>query len=419
MRIAVIGSGIAGLVAGHRLGVCGHEITLFEKLPGIGMDAHAATLEIDGHTVRADVPSRMFNSGLWPRLTQLYRELGVETVAIDTSQSLCDAGRDCYLRSPNTLAPPDPATTWIREDMRGIWADAQRLRRQAFRPRLGMSRHLTLETWLAKRKFSSEFIDGLLFPTLASTVCTCSFQGLKNYPVHIVLETLRAMAGAAELRRTRSGTKDVVQRLTRSLHEVCLQTEVTFLRQDDQTVKLGSGRHDHSFDHVIVATQANTALEQFGWLTEQERMALESFDYETIPVVIHRDESLMPVDREVWSTFNMLPAPCHQTAMCTVWLNRFHHDWPETAPVFQTINAFASIEASSVLASIQLQRPVVNERSLNGQKRLRQLHRDPERRIWFCGSYAGTGTPLLESAVESADHIVSAIEALSQIATTR
>ncbi len=424
MRIGVIGSGMAGLVAGYRLAERGHEVTLFERSPEIGLDAHAAVIQVDGQSLRADVPSRMFNAGLWPRLTELYHELGVKTVPVDTSQSLSDADARCYLRLPDAMTPPDPETAWFRLDSRGMLDDARRLRKHGLRQRLSLwrSKHTTLQQWLDRRKFSREFVEGLLFPTLASTVCTCSFRSLANYPSHVILQTLGDMARGPGLRRSRFGTCDVADRLTTKFHEINLGRKVTWLGQDEQMAKVSCNRLGHGFDHVIVATQANTAMELVGHLSDAECRALGSFEYETIPVVIHRDRSLMPVDRESWSTFNMMPAPDSQTSMCTVWLNRFHHDWPEVQSVFQTINAFAEIEADQILASSQLQRPVVNQKSLRGREMIRQLHQDPARRIWFCGSYAGSGTPLLESAVESAISVTQAIEAQQarlQFAPTR
>jgi predicted NAD/FAD-binding protein len=39
---------------------------------------------------------------------------------------------------------------------------------------------------------------------------------------------------------------------------------------------------------------------------------------------------------------------------------------------------------------------------MQGLERLSRLHQQADRRIWFCGSYAAHGIPLLESAAKSA-----------------
>ncbi len=46
MRIAVIGAGVAGLVAAHRLAAAGHAVDVYERWPGLG--GQAATLDVGG-----------------------------------------------------------------------------------------------------------------------------------------------------------------------------------------------------------------------------------------------------------------------------------------------------------------------------------------------------------------------------------
>ena len=46
MRVAIIGAGVAGLAAGHRLSQSGHICDLYERWPGLG--GQAATLDVGG-----------------------------------------------------------------------------------------------------------------------------------------------------------------------------------------------------------------------------------------------------------------------------------------------------------------------------------------------------------------------------------
>ncbi|MEM9304101.1 MAG: FAD-dependent oxidoreductase, partial [Pseudomonadota bacterium] len=72
MRIAIIGSGIAGLSAAWRLSQ-DHEVTIFEKFGHLGMDAHSLDVRGEGGNARVDVPMRVFFDGFYPTLTALYR----------------------------------------------------------------------------------------------------------------------------------------------------------------------------------------------------------------------------------------------------------------------------------------------------------------------------------------------------------
>ena len=59
-------------------------------------------------------------------------------------------------------------------------------------------------------------------------------------------------------------------------------------------------------------------------------------------------------------------------------------------PVPPERSAFKSAKLEAVLDELQ---------------QLQALHAQPGRRLWFCGSYAQAGIPLLESAVRSADDV--------------
>jgi predicted NAD/FAD-binding protein len=138
-----------------------------------------------------------------------------------------------------------------------------------------------------------------------------------------------------------------------------------------------------------------------------------------VPVVVHTDRSFMPENEKDWSTFNfatnesteMESSP--ESSMCTVWMNRFHTNWPETTPVFQTIFPTRMPLESNCIHSVELQRPVVNSQTDELLKRLERLHQQADRRIWFVGSYAAAGVPLLESAVVSSLNVCKKIAQLS------
>ncbi len=77
--------------------------------------------------------------------------------------------------------------------------------------------------------------------------------------------------------------------------------------------------------------------------SSKELAMLNSFTYEDIEVVLHYDEHLMPVRKSDWSTFNFLFESTHESAMCTVWMNRFYPEWTIDKPIFQTITPFAEV----------------------------------------------------------------------------
>jgi len=115
----------------------------------------------------------------------------------------------------------------------------------------------------------------------------------------------------------------------------------------------------------------------------------------------------------------MISNPDQSAAMCTILLNQFYPEWGCDESVFQTIMPFDVPRSESVIAQAQMQRPVVDSGTARGHELLSQIHshRDGgrERRIWYCGSYASPGIPLLESGVSSAIGIAERLLAPAHI----
>ena len=87
MKIAIVGTGISGLVAAHRLHAR-HEITVYEAAARIGGHTHTVDLELDGERHAVDTGFIVYNEHTYPHFTRLLAELGVATQPTDMSFSV-------------------------------------------------------------------------------------------------------------------------------------------------------------------------------------------------------------------------------------------------------------------------------------------------------------------------------------------
>lgn len=409
MRIGIVGSGIAGLCAAYWLNKKGVQVTLFEKLPLLGMDAHRTQISANenGSLEWADVPSRMFNDLQWPNLLSLYKELGISVRPVRPTQSFSERHRPSFLKLSVAHRPWQFLKLAVTAKSRRILSEAKRLQTigtEAIRSE-GLG-HVSFEAFLSDHQFSSEFVNEFLLPTLSSTVLTCSYSALRAYPAVLVLSTLKNLADSPSLLRTQNGTQDVVARLTSELSDIRLSTRVTACERIGGDVRVESEGVSEQFDHVVFATQANHVPSLLVDMTEQESTALRSVRYETVSVVVHSDPQLMPPDRRSWSTFNMIHASDRESAMCSVWLNEFHDEWNLEQAYFQTINPVATPREETIVSRAKLQRPVVDSLSQQNWERIAELNAQPDRRVWFTGSYAHPGVPLLETGVQASRLVV-------------
>lgn len=409
MRVGVIGTGITGLTAAWLFQRAGAVVTVFDRQLRVGMDAHRVELEVEEQQVSVDIPPRMFSSSLWPNLTRLYRQIGVESIPIDPSKSFDrfqpvtdkPTVNSAVLKLGDTYQPKLTPGLILNPMTRQILSDIRRMMRSVPLD-LQRENQVTMVEYLRENDYSEPFKCRFLYPALSSTVCTCSYDSLDAYPADVLLKAMLKLTEPEGLFRTRHGSRDVVERLTNDLSDIRLGTSVSRVEQTQSHAILHTDLGERlEFDHLIVATQANAAEKMLSPEMKTEKDMLSHFRYENISVAVHTDESLMPSRRKDWSHFNLLSSSDDRAAMCTIWMNRFCSDWQIDSPIFQTIMPLADPDPESLLGSAELQRPVVDQVSEIGLKKLAGLHAQNDRRVWFCGAYASPGVPLLESGVVS------------------
>ena len=406
MRVAVVGSGIAGLTAAWLLSR-EHEVTIFEKHARLGMDAHSLDVGVAPDNARIDLPLRVFFDGFYPNVAALYRELGIESRPINYAASFGTLHEKTYFRFDNykvgryvvPFLKGSPTLNW--KGLRIGW-DCLRFFRQMPRSLArGIDDTTTLEDYLAQHDYSTAFAEGFVYPTFAG-ICTCSHDSVRAYPARVVLEYLNSGLLFSSVRRVIRGTQEVVQLLARGVHAIRLGAEITDVHTTDDGVAVGTRDGAKTFDHVVMATQANQTARLLTRASSEERDALGTFRYEPSRVVVHKDTALAPPGGESrWAPVNFLLKDPVSAPMATIWMNSIQA-MPGPEPVFQTWNPVVEPDPALVLKEARFERPVVSRASLQGLAELARLHDQPDRRIWFCGSYASHGIPLLESAANSA-----------------
>ncbi len=265
--------------------------------------------------------------------------------------------------------------------------------------------------FLEARNYSRSFVDDFLLPALAG-ICTCTYDSVRDYPADVVVDYFSRGLFFGGVRRVSGGTKDVVDRLTQNVERVFTGVEVQHIRPSEGSVEVGvQDGVIGGFDHVVISTQANQAIRLLGDNHDQEKKILQHFPYEKSRVLMHRDSSLAPSDRGSWSSVNFLTQSGSEKPMATIWMNKVQPALFNQSDIFQTWNPLIEPRDDLILSDVIFERPVVNSRSIDAIRELKALHAVPGRRIWFSGSYAHYGIPLLESAVVSSSQIGASLGA--------
>jgi predicted NAD/FAD-binding protein len=235
-RVAVIGSGVAGLTAAHVAAKSAH-VTLFEADDRLG--GHADThLVTEGERVLAiDTGFIVHNRHTYPTLLRLFDELGVATQESEMSLSVRDDASG--LEYAGALGWrglfPGGANLSNAAYVRMI-AEIPRFHRRARALLADRSESTgqvdtTLRDFLRSGRFSAYFARHFMEPLVAA-VWSCDPALALDYPARYLFEFLHhhrmlQVFGSPTWRTVAGGSKEYVARVAAGLDDIRVGTKVT------------------------------------------------------------------------------------------------------------------------------------------------------------------------------------------------
>jgi predicted NAD/FAD-binding protein len=420
MKIAIVGTGISGLVAAHRLHTR-HELTIFEADGRIG--GHTNTVPVAGEdaTDWVDTGFIVFNDRNYPRFEALLDELGVESQPSRMSFSVSDGrGRFEYSGTPLGLfARPrhllDPSFLRMLRDWRRFNREARSL--------IGLNGTApSLGRWLEERGFSEHFIERLIVPQ-ASAVWSADPEQMWSFPASFMAEFfdnhgMYSLRDRPRWRTVSGGSRRYVEAIAAPWrHRVRLRAAVRRIERLDGAVRIeADGCETEAFDEVVIATHSDQALAMLVDPSAAEREILGAIPYRRNEAVLHSDASLMPRRRAAWASWNFhLGERPAAGSTVTYWMNNLQR-LGAGRQYFVTLNRGESIDPEKALHRVDYDHPVYTSAGVAAQARHAEI--TDTNHTHYCGAYWGWG--FHEDGVLSAERVCERIEhrepALEQLA---
>lgn len=390
MRIAVIGSGVSGLVTAYLLHDR-HDVVVFEARDRIGGHTHTVVVpDIDGRLHAVDTGFIVFNETNYPLFSRLLERLGVASQPSDMSFSVrCDETGLEYNGSTLRQLFAQP-TNLLRPSYHRMLLDILRFNRTAERDMEEGLGDETLGDYLARHRFSSRLARHYLVP-MGSALWSTPPGEVLEMPVAFFVRFfsqhgMLTVDDRPEWRVVRGGSDRYKEALVASFRDrVRTSCPVRSVARREDHVLVDGER----FDHVVLACHSDQALAILDDASASERDILSSIQYRANDVVLHTDTSVLPRRRRAWGAWNYrIPRGVSGAPHVTYDMNILQGiDSRSTFCV--SLNTTEDINQDSILFQDRYAHPQYSVKGFAAQGRHDEISgRD---RTHYCGAYWGNG----------------------------
>jgi predicted NAD/FAD-binding protein len=392
MRVAIIGTGISGLAAAHRLRDKA-DLTLFEADRRTGGHANTVVVESERGFEAVDTGFIVFNDRNYPEFSAILEEMEVPSRPSSMSFSYSDGefeytGRDLnglFARRRNLLSP-----SFLR-----MLAEFTRFQRSLRELAASGESGPSLDDFLTEHRFSDALRRRVVVPLVAA-VWSADPAQMSSFPVGFLARFLDnhgllSLRDRPSWRTVEGGSWQYVEALTAPLRDrVRTSTPIRQVRRFDSHVEVTpEGGGPEPFDEVIIATHSDQALRMLADPVPAERELLGSIAYQANHTVLHSDESVMPRRRAAWACWNYRsdagrPGP----ATLTYDMNRLQR-LSCRRRFLVSLNMTERIDPDRILAEFTYEHPVFTPDAVAAQARWSEI--SGPRRTHYCGAYWRNG----------------------------
>jgi len=391
VKIAIVGSGISGLICAHLLKK-EHEVTLFEadSKPG----GHVNTVETKGQTgtFLIDTGFIVFNELNYPHFVRLLKTLDIASQPTRMGFSVKSERLGLEYSGESAMG--------LFGHFRNIadplhWNMFREILR--FHKKAGVVKDSTetVEQFLSRHQFGSRFRENFLLP-LGSALWSCSLDQFGSFPMEFVTGFLSNHQMLQAFNRPvwrvlKGGSQSYVTRIIKRLgSRLRLNTPIQKVSRQKKGVRLSlNDGTSEFFNEVILACHADQALHLLDSPTPDEVSLLEKFPYEKNLVTLHSDDSLLPNRKSARASWNAyIPKEKQNHAVVTYDMNILQN-LPTNEPFCVSLNQQNSICGNAIHQNFEFSHPTYHAGRKDAQKQHDSFIRN--RGISLCGAYWGYG----------------------------
>ena len=420
MKIAVIGTGIAGNVAAYHLAP-DHDVTVFEAGSHVGGHTHTHQIEQAGRRYDVDTGFIVFNNETYPNFIHLLDTLGVDSQPSRMSFSVRVEQSGLEYNGATLDSLFAQRRNLLRPSFWRMIKDILRFNREA--PALidQPGNDVTLGEYLATNAYSHAFTEHYIVP-MGAAIWSTDAANLRRFPARYFVRFFHnhgmlSVDNRPEWRVIRGGSSRYVDALTAGFRGrgIRLNSRVRSVRRLAGHVYI---KPDHGeterFDAAFLACHSDQALGILEDASALEREILGAIPYQVNEAVLHTDARLMPRARRAWGAWNYHVLNEREERVALTYNMNILQSLDAPAPFLVTLNRTAAIDPARIIKRIRYEHPLYTPAGVAAQARQHEINGPLN--TYFCGAYWRYG--FHEDGVVSANNALAHFEARSHAQRT-
>jgi predicted NAD/FAD-binding protein len=407
MRIAVVGTGIAGNVAAYHLSR-EHDITVFEAESHIGGHTHTHDVELDGNRHAIDTGFIVFNDWTYPRFIELLTDLGVEAIDSEMSFSVKCARTGLEYNGTSLNGLFAQRRNLLRPAFWRMLRDILRFNREAPALLTPDAADVSLGQYLRANSYSRQFVERYLIP-MGAAIWSAAPETMRQFPARYFVRFFHnhgmlSVDDRPTWRVVRGGSARYVEKLTARFRDRIRRNSPieTIRRLPTQVLVKPRGHEPERFDAVFLACHSDQALRMLADPSTEERQVLGAIPYQPNDVVLHTDTSVLPRRQRAWAAWNYHIPRLPQDRVAVTYNMNILQRLVSHTPFLVTLNMTDAIDPAKIIKRLSYQHPMYTPAGVAAQSRQGEIN--GPNRTYYCGAYWRYGF--------HEDGVVSALNAL-------
>ncbi len=396
-KVAIIGSGIAGVSSAYYLNKLGYNVSLFEAANYFGGHTNTVDIELSGKTIPVDTGFLVHNDRTYPNLIDFFSELSIETFNSDMSFSVDRRGENLIWSGTNLFTVFAQFKNLFRPRFYKFLKEVLRFNKnsQKYLDESKGNLDLTLGQLLNEKGYSQDFQKWYLLP-MGGCIWSTPMSEMTLFPAYTFLvfsmnHGLLQIFNRPQWRTVLNGCRTYVEKALVTVENKYLNEDVKSIKEINNKLLISTSNREEEFDYCLFATHPPETLKIINDIAHSSKDHLKEFKYQENEAVLHLDENILPRKKMAWAAWNYLSADGadEDGAVSVSYLINMLQPLPVKESVIVTLNPVINISEDKTIKKIKYEHPLFSSAAIKAQKEIEKIQ--GEKGIFFAGAWLRYG----------------------------